>query len=238
MTEEVNGGSAAAEYVAHIAEVMAENERFLSENAKGTCEEVIELINDAIDEVACAVKRPEREKDYVERAMAFFTHHVLMPLSYAVYFDLLAGNVPACFMELRLILESLVKCYLADSQHPEVPFFQERLELLEQEIHQAELSTSKIMKELGEELGRANDFVALWGKLSQDWVHMKGFTDKLVNYVTQMSDMPPWALVIPMNYTLSDLSILEELRDRILQFRSLLATAMGKYRQEYNPDTG
>lgn len=79
---------------------------------------------------------------------------------------------------------------------------------------------------------------ALWGKLSQDWVHTKGFTDKIVGYVTEKSDMPPWALTIPMNYTESDLNILEELRNRISQFRSLLATTMGKSRQEYGPDAG
>ena len=238
MTEETESSSAAAEYFAHIVEVMRENEKFIRSNAKETYEEVIELINDAIDEVGLAVKRPERERDYLEHSTTFFTYHVLMPFSYAIYLDLLAGNVPACFMELRLMLESLAKCYLADSRHTEATFFQMRIELLEQEMEQTKLSTSKAMKELGEKLGAANGFVALWGKLSQDWVHTKGFTDKLVGHVTEKSDMPPWALAIPMNYAESDLSILEELRNRISQFRSLLTITMGKYRQEYGLDAG
>jgi len=238
MTEETNSSSAAAEYFAHVVEVMRENEEFIRKNAKGTYEEVIELINDAIDEVGLAVKRPEREKDYLEHSMAFFTYHILMPFSYAIYLDLLAGNVPACFMELRLMLESLVKCYLADSRHPEAAFFQERLELLEQEMEQTGISTSKLMKELGKRLRATNDFVSLWGKLSRDWLHTKGFTDKLVSHVIEQSDMPTWSLAIPMNYTESDLSILEELRNRISQFRSLLTTTVEKYRQEYNPDAG
>lgn len=238
MAEETNSSSAATEYLAHLVEVIRENEKFLRDNAEGTYKEVIDLINDAIDNVSLAVEKPEREKDYLEHSMAFFTYHVLMPFSHAVYMDLLAGNVPACFMELRLILESLAKCYLADSGYPEAPFFQTRLELLGQEMERAKLSTSKAMKGLGEELGVTNGFVALWGKLSQDWVHTKGFIDKLVSHVTEKSDMPPWALAIPMNYTESDLNILEELRNSISQFRSLLATTMEKCMQEYGPDTG
>ena len=130
MVEETNSSSAVTEYLAHLVEVIRENEKFLRDNAEGTYKEVIGLINDAIDNVGLAVEKPEREKDYLEHSMAFFTYHVLMPFSHAVYMDLLAGNVPACFMELRLMLESLARCYLADSRHPEVPFFQRRLELL------------------------------------------------------------------------------------------------------------
>jgi len=238
MTKEAKSNSYADGYLAHIVKVMQENEEFILNNAEEVYDEVIELINDAIDEVILVVERPEREKDYLERSMTFFIYHVFTPFSYAIYLDLLAGNVPACFIGLRLMLESLVKCYLADSRHPEETFFQTRLVLLEQEMKQAKLSISRAMEELGEKLGVANGFVALWGKLSQDWVHTKGFTEKLVGYVSEKSNMPPWALVIPMNYTENDLSILEELRDQISQFRSLLRTSIEKYRQEYGPDAG
>ncbi len=238
MTKETSGSSVAAEYLAHGVEVMRANESFVRQQAEGTYEEVIHLINDAIDEVGLALKRPEREKYYLERTMSFFTQHVLMPFSYAIYWDLLAGNLPACFMELRLMLESLVKCYLADSKHPEVPSFQTRLDLLEQEMGQEKLSTSKVMKKLGGQLEAPGAFVALWGKLSEHWSHMKGFTDKLVSHVTEKSDMPPWALGIPLHYAESDLSFLEELRERISQFRSLLTITMEQYRREYGSDIG
>jgi hypothetical protein len=238
MMQKAKNNSYASEYLAQIVKIIQENEEFLRHNANEVYDEVVELINDAIDEVMLVTKKPGREKEYIERSMSFFIYHVFMPFSYAIYFDLLAGNVPACFMELRFMLESLMKCYLADLKHPEEAFFQTRLELLEQDMKQMKLSISRAMEELGEELGVANSFVALWGKLSQDWIHMKGFTDKLVSYVTEKSDMPPWALAIPMNYTEKDLGILEELRDRISQFRSLLKTTMEKYRQEYGPGTG
>lgn len=231
MTEETTKSSAAAKYLAHTFAVLKENEGFIRRNAKGTYEEVIALINDAISEVGLAVKEPEREKKYVEHSTTFFTYHVLMPFSYAIYLDLLAGNTPACFMELRLLIEFLAKCYLADSRHPTTPFFRTRLELLEEEMEQTKMSISKAMKELGKKIGVKDEFVTLWGKLSRDWIHTRGFTDKLVSYVTEKSDMPPWSLTIPMRYTESDLNILEELGNRISQFRSLLVAAMNLGRQ-------
>jgi hypothetical protein len=230
MAEETKTNSTAAEYFTHIIGMMRENEEFLHKRAKKTCKEVVELINDAIDNVQLAVKSAESRKDYIERSMAFFTYHSLMPFSYAIYMDLLSGNVPMCFMELRLMLESLVKCYLADSKYPERTFFRDKLELLEQE----NLSTSKLMKELGEKLGAKNDFVALWGKLSQDWVHTKGIADKVVGYVIEKGDMPPWALAIPINYTENDLDNIDRLRNRISQFRGLLTIVMEKYRLEHS----
>jgi len=231
MVEETKGNStAAAKYFDYIIKVMRENEEFLRKNAKETCDEVVELMNDAIDYVMHAVKRKESRKDYVNRSMAFFLHHILMPFSYAIYVDLLVGNIPACFMELRLMLESLAKCYFADLKYPDRTFFQERLELLEAE----DLSMSKLMKELGKELGFENDFVALWGKLSRDWIHTKGIMDRVVSQVIEKSDIPPWALTLPMNYKENDLDAVDELRKYISQFRTLLTTTMEKYQQKFD----
>lgn len=88
------------------------------------------------------------------------------------------------------------------------------------------------MEELGEELGVERDFAVLWHKLSHHWVHTKGIVDRIVNYIIEKSDVPPWALVIPMSYTENDLDTIDELRERISRFRSLLTTAMEKYQQE------
>jgi len=37
-----------------------------------------------------------------------------MPLSYGIYLDFLLGNIPACMMQLKTMLEALVKCYYTD----------------------------------------------------------------------------------------------------------------------------
>ncbi len=213
---------------AYIVERMNENEEFLFSNARDAIEEVVELINDAIDNVGYAAKRAESKKDYVERSMAFFIYHVLMPFSYAIYVDLVAANLPVCFIELRLMLESLARCYLADLRYSGLPFFQERLKSLEQE----QQSISEMMKELGRKVGVQDEFVILWGKLSQDWVHTQGFVNNVVENVIERSDIPPWALVVPMNYARSDLDSIGELRSRIAQFRNMLKIAIERYKQE------
>ncbi len=229
MAEETKSNSTAAEdYLNHIIGVMKQNEAFLRQNAEETYYEVVELINNAIDNVVLAVKKSG--EDYVKYSMISFLHHILMPFSYAIYMDMLAGNIPVCFMELRLMLESLVKCYLADLKYPDRTFFQERLKLLEAENS----STSKLMEELERKLGLENDFVALWGKLSQYWVHTKGIMDRVVAQVVEKSDVPSWGLVLPMYYAESDLDTIDELRNRISKFRSLLTAVMEKYQQENN----
>jgi len=216
MIEETKSVVSVTDHLAFITKVMRENEKFLHENAQGAYNEVVELVNDAID---LAKQRVKEKSDYAKFSMAFFIYHILMPYSYAIYVDLLAGNLPVCFMQLRLMLESLAKCYLADSRYANQPFFQRRLELLEKESS----STSKLMKDLGKELRVGNDLKNLWHQLSQDWVHTRGVVDGVVNHLVQNSDVPPWALLIPMSYGASDLGTINKLRDQIANFRELLA---------------
>lgn len=229
MAEDTKGDSAALEGPLNcIIGVMRENEAFLRQDAEETYHEVIELINDAIDYVMVAVKRSR--EDYVKYSMISFLHHILMPFSYAIYVDMLDGNIPVCFMELRLILESLVRCYVADLKYPDRTFFQERLKLLDEDNRREKKSTSKLMDELGKALGL--NFVSLWGRLSQDWIHTKGIMDRVVGQVIDKSDVPPWALVVPMNYGKSDLDAINELRNQISNFRNLLTAVMMKWQQE------
>ncbi len=234
MTEEAKRNSTAANnYLDNTVKIMRENEEFLRKNAEETYEEVIRLINDAIDLIGYNVKGEKRIKDYVRHSMFFFLLHILIPSSYAIYINWLIGNLPTCFMELRLILESLVKCYLADLKYQDKNFFQEKLELLEKELMRNNISISRLMKGLGKKLGLKNDFNALWGKLSKDWIHTKGVVDRVVNQIIK-SRVPSWALVIPMNYSEADLDTIEELGKRISQFRNLLKATIENYQQEFS----
>jgi hypothetical protein len=216
--------SPAAELLNLYSKIMEENDKFLYENAEFVYNEVSGLINDAIDLIG---SRLVSHEDYTRRSMGFFIHHILLSASSAIHTNLLIGNLPACFAELRLMLESLVKCYLADLGYPDQPFFQKKLELLENEGK----STSKLMRELGKVLGVGNKFNALWSKLSNDWVHTKGLVARVVNQFVEKSAPPAWALVIPMAYQPSDLEAIEELGKRISQFRMLFKTAIEKYQQ-------
>ncbi len=238
MAEQAQTDSAASEnYLGHVFEVMRENERFLRENAQDVYGEIVDLANDAIEYLGIILEHPEREEESVRRSMFYFLNHVLMPLGGAIWLDVLSGNLPVCFAEIRSILESLVKCYLADLQYPHQEFFQERLRLLEEEKFevggkQQKISISMRMKELGKHLGLERDFIALWGRLSERWVHTRGVMNQLVDQVVNKSDVPAWALVVPMNFGENDLGTLDELREHLARLRNLLKVVMEKYSQQ------
>jgi len=228
MHPEALGESASEKMLAHIFRVMRENEKFLHNRAEGIYDAVMRLVNDAIDHVGFASKRMKDSKQHAERSMVFFVHHILMPFSYALYVDLIAGNAPACFMELRLMLEAMAECYLADFTYRELSFFHDRLESLEKE----KLRAWRIVSQAGKRLGHEDRYLSLWGKLSEDWLHPKGIADKVINYLVETSDMPAWSLIVPMNYVQEDLVGLDELSARVSQFRDLLKTTMENYWQE------
>ncbi|MCX9026474.1 MAG: hypothetical protein OIN85_10325 [Candidatus Methanoperedens sp.] len=232
-----NNLSEGTKYPDFIKNVMRENDDFLKKFAKETNNEVSELMNDSVDYMSFFAKKGE--ENWAKSTMAFFTIHMLMPLSYAIYVDLLAGNIVVCFMELRLMLESLAKCYLADLKYPDSTFFQEKLELLEKETKSKNGKTiSKreydFMNEFDKELGFNECSIKLWGKLSKDWVHTKGIMDKVVYQIAEKSNVPPWGLVIPCNFLKADLEDIEELHKRISQFRNLLKITMKNYKQEFS----
>ena len=231
MTEETKDDS--TKQFDFITRVMKENEIFLLENAEETYDEVVSLTNDAIDYVGFSVEREKR------LSMIFFIHHLLIPSSYAIHTDLLTGNLPVCFMGLRLMLESLAKCYLADLRYPDQSFFQKKLELLEKEIKRKNDKNipkreHDFIEEFDGELGLNKKSVKLWGKLSQDWIHTKGIVDRIVKKITEKSDAPSWAFIIPVKYIENDLDTIDELRKRISQFRSLLKDTIGNCQQEWS----
>ena len=90
---------------------------FLRKEARDTLDEVVEFVNDATDYAQLSSGAPEAQTSLVARAMYFFTYHVLMPGSYSILVNLLAGGLPACFRELRFILESLA-CFMHEHAHP------------------------------------------------------------------------------------------------------------------------
>lgn len=212
------------DYLNFIFKVMTENQSFLlnSDKGKKTCDEVIELCNDAIDQASYFAKREDNISEYVRFAMASFTFQVLMPQSNAIYANLLLGNIVACFNELRLMTESLAICYWADLKFPKQSFFQEKFQLLGEE--RKEKSVSKYLRDLDKEA------ITLWGQLSQGWVHTKGIMDRLVIEITEKSEVSAWALTIPIAYTLGDVDTVDELGRKVSQFRALLRATVDRWK--------
>ena len=220
-SDESNGGDSNS-IIDYYIEVLHENERFLRDNAEDTYREVVGLINDTIDYVSFTLE--EKKEKAVIDPFRFFLYHVLMPQSYAVLADLLMGNLPACFMVLRLMLETMAESYLASLHSDSEVFFEGKTELLF-----GEKSKSKIIKEFGEEISFEDKPVALWGKLSNEWIHTEGVVTRIIQKIVQEGDIPAWALVIPINYTKEDLDTLNELSAAVKKFREVLKRTMEKY---------
>jgi hypothetical protein len=211
-----------ADFVQLISSGIEENEAFLWQNARDVYDEVVTLVNDAVDAMISAVRAPTAQADYTETARAFFTYHALLPLANAMVVDLFAGNLPGCFMLLRLLLETLAKCWIADRDYCALPFFAQRLTALEDEG----ASTSRILREAGRFLDVGDALVALWGDLSRDWVHVPGYSAKVVDTVSATGSIPVWALTIPMPYASTDLEAIRQFGASIRHFRNILASAL------------
>lgn len=231
MKKAEDSSSSRQEYLELIFRVIRENENFLHENSKELYGEIVEFMNDAIDHIRIAIDKGAGVEDYVKSSVHYFLNHVLLPVSGAIYLNALAGNIPACLTELRLALESLVKCFLADMKYPDLKFFRKRIHLFEKKVRKEKKSISSLMKELDKHLGLNKDAITLWGKLSESWVHAMGIMNGIVDHVIKRSDVPPWGLVIPLHYTINDLNTLRGLQESLAQFRHLLGVAIQHHQQ-------
>jgi len=149
-------------------------------------------------------------------AMLTYLSFVLLPLSYGILFDFLAGNLVASFMQARTLLEQLAKCFLADIEEMDESFFQERLRFIEKSR-----SIAKSVESLG------LDALQLWGKLSDDWVHMKRL-EKLVTAVSQRG-IPSYGIIVPIVYDTEDIPDTVELNKCIRTLRGLLEDTVQRW---------
>lgn len=227
MAKRIEDGPRSRErYLEYLFDTLRQNEAFLYENAQELYTEIVAVENDAIDHIGGWSRSEAGPGDYVKAAMCHFLLHVLFPVSGAIHLNALAGNLPGCYSALRLALESLVKCYLADMRYPDQGFFHDKICLLEKQPNRKRRSTASFMEEWDKHLGRKNGSAALWKELSQTWVHARGVVEGITNRVTQQTDAPAWGMVLPQAYTMRDMAALNELQRKLSQFRSLLHDAM------------
>jgi len=195
------------ELVNLICKNIKENDEFLRKNAKDVYEEVIGLANDSIDLSSIILKKFKTGEEAAKHPMAFFALHIFMPMSYGIYVNLLIGNLPACFMQLRVLHETLAEQYSLETSRVRK---NERIKI------------GKLMEELGD------DFVKLWGKLSEEWVHPRGILKHIIENVIKKGMPPSWSIILPATYTDDDLNNLEELKKRIAQFRAILKNVISE----------
>ncbi|MDP3729877.1 MAG: hypothetical protein Q8R26_04025 [bacterium] len=200
-------------------EVMSKNEKFLLKNFKDVMDEIVELANDAID-FAQLYARQDKNRRLGEKATHFYAYHVLMPTSYAIFTSLLTGNLPACFRELRFMVEMLAKCFLADAYYPNISFFRDKLHALENRDGEKRIAETVFIKEFSDKTGLAG-VVTLWKALSEEG-HARKFVERVVENIVEKDNIPGYALVIPMPYIKKDIGDLSELNSYVISFRDVL----------------
>lgn len=210
-------------------EVMSKNEKFLLENFRDIVDEIVELANDAIDYAHSYTKSDQGSKLRTESAIYFYATHVLMPSSYALLINLTTSNLPACFRDLRFMMEMLAKCYLADIEHKEFSFFERRLHALQHPSgKKGHIPEIGFIKEFAKKSNLGNEPEKFWRTLS-DETHGRRYTERVVNNIIEHDNMPAYALIIPMVFRDGDKHDLRDLNNYIVSFRKILNKAMPKY---------
>jgi hypothetical protein len=213
-----------------ITDTMKKNYKFLLTNAKEPFGKFNELMNDVIDLMGYGLER----KEFGKYSMVFYIHQILIPSSYTIYLHLLLGNVPACFRELRLALELLIKSYCADNKFQNMDFFKDKMEALQNEMDTRRTTITKLMNDFGVKTQCNQEAVDLWRDLSKEWTHAPGIVNRIIQQTTNKSKLPSWSIIIPVTYEKADLDTINDLGKKFAIFKSILRVTLEHYKQEFN----
>lgn len=210
-----------------ICGTIERNERWLLQENPEVYHSAVELVNDAVDLVSACAKGKQPTESYEKLALHFFAYHVLLPGSYSLTLNLLAGGLPSCFRELRFLTEMIAKCYLADVHYPDLPSFHEKLRALEGDGERAHKPVTPIMREFDKRLQSDDDATNLWKILSRE-SHARKYVDRFVRNVFEQGKISAYTLPLPAPYAEADAPDLLELKRYIDQFFGILHRATGK----------
>ncbi len=221
-----------------VFEISAKNAYFLkgNEQAEKSLREVVDLVNDIIDHMHALLKTLGDRFSRGESAFAATMIHMVMPLSYGILYNLMIGNLPACYFHMRIILEGLTKSIIADIRFPEYSFFEYKLECLENLLSETRLSFSKMCNLLLPKIiNRENTttIIELWKDLSEKWAHAGGIVKKVVEKIVREESPPPWSIIIPVEYDDRDLSDLQELASYVKSIRRIIHILVETWRSAY-----
>ncbi len=204
--------------------VLRQNAEFCGSNqaARETRTELSRLMNDGVDHIVWIAKFKDWHQIRTWSSTANYVFSMLFPLAQGIYLDFLAGNVPSCFMQLRMLVEQVARCLRSDVEYPREEFFQDRLDKLEAEMRRTRQSLSNLISSLD---SRAVD---LWRELSNRWVHMRRF-EPIVQSIMGPG-VPGYALTVPSPYTLTDVQDIAELGAKVTMFRKVLIPVMEKWK--------
>ncbi|MEM2126747.1 MAG: hypothetical protein QXH67_00800 [Candidatus Bathyarchaeia archaeon] len=189
------------------------NAEFLNEKIVNVLKGVEQLIDDVL----------HHSTEMSDDGLSFYLFAILEPIIHGAYIDLLIGNLPAYFMELRLLLESLAYCYMARIFPKDYPL---------EKIYQKNVSVSKLLKEFGEMIDLDDEPIKLWGELSNNWCHalqitknmkMKGIIGRAIEHFAEHAIPPIPSIPLPYEFFEEEtLPLLHEAEEMTSKFRKVL----------------
>lgn len=199
-----------------VGKTLEENRKFI-ENEVGELHEAMENFRDFVLSYWDRYQLMTKSKEEIDRSLKYpeiwYVNHLLFPAFGSIATNLRIGNIRGCFMELRLLVETIVCCYKCQTME--------------------ELGSCRgragIMKEVDKELnlGKENGFAKLYGRLS-DQVHSEKFNRWACSFYKDEKKeedkeiIHSWKFMIPVYYRKeTDIEPLKELSERIKEFMDL-----------------
>ena len=214
---EANSSESRTNILSTINNVIVANESFLFDHTQSVYGEAMSLFSDFINNSISVQPHIQTASAYSASSLAFFLYHTLSPFSVAIYTSLLVGNLPGCFMMLRLLTEAFGNCLLADREYGQMNQFSKRLQFLQE----SKRRTTDILLELDKSINYEKSAVELWKSLSSDWAHASRYAPRLTDTVSNTGTAPSWSLMIPNTFGEEDIEILTELGTAISIFREI-----------------
>jgi hypothetical protein len=209
-----------------LCDTLRTNNKFIWTHARAVYVEIGDLTLDAMGMMGDA---PRTISKYPAMDMSstrlFFAAHVLNPLGNGILSAVLDGNMPACFMMLRLLLETLLTCWCADQDYSGLNRFDERLS----SFHKKPTVFSGLCKRLDSDLKTEGVILNLWKSLSNNWVHSSRQAARFMETIDKTGDPPSSSVMIPVRYGTEDVEFLELLGTQVQQFRKILKIASEKW---------
>ena len=191
-------------YLDMCIKTIKENEKFLQsdDELEKIYTEILTLADDALGMYPLDNKFSDPWTEFVMNA--------LQPLSQGIYFCALSGNIIACFMQLRLLIEYLALTSIA-SKNPGDNLL-EKLEKVRTDYDGKRISD--MIKNFDMEAYR------IW-KSTSEWHHAKSHSRRIEKTIID-EGVKLWSIIQPAPYYKEDKKELMELFQSIRQFRKIL----------------
>lgn len=159
--------------------------------------------------------------------------HVVQPQIYGMIYNFLLGNLPACYVSMRIVLEAVVDAVIASVRFYDLPFPYnlEHLRKLERETRLTFADKCRLLVPASAQ-NVVRNVIELWNYLSEYWAHAKGILRKLDNKLTEAAQKgeaaapPMWSLALPYPYDETDIDDLKEFVNRLHRLNEVVETLL------------